>query len=70
MKVYTATAISDWGAIYYDRSIKAGSFKTAFTRAASAAQQECRKRPKEISIKIRFVASLKRGASETTSTIV
>jgi hypothetical protein len=70
MKVYTANAISDWGAIYYDRSIKAGSFRAAFTRAASAAQQECRRRSKDISIKIGFVAFLKWGARESTPTIV
>jgi hypothetical protein len=57
MNVYIASATCDWGHIFQDRSIKASSFGTAFQRAGKLAQKEARRRPKEISVKVRLVGS-------------
>lgn len=55
MRTYIARATSDWGFIYVDERIEASSFRTAFGRAAKKAKDECRKRPKQITITLRSV---------------
>jgi hypothetical protein len=57
MNHYIASATCDWGHIFSDRNIKASSFGTAFQRAGKLAQKEARRRPKEISVKVRLVGS-------------
>ena len=57
MNIYIASATCDWGHIFQDRNIKASSFGTAFQRAGRLAQKEARRRPKEISVKVRLIGS-------------
>lgn len=57
MKIYSATATSDWGYIFADERIKASSFATAIARAARLAKQRGKKRPKQITIKCIFVGN-------------
>jgi hypothetical protein len=64
MKLYTATATSDWGFIYQDEQIKATSFHTAFGRAAYRAEHKVRRRPKEMSIKLRLVGTIKKDNTD------
>lgn len=52
MNVYLATATCDWGHIYSDLRIEAGKFSTAFNRAGYFAQQQARRRPRSITIKL------------------
>jgi len=58
MKLYNASASSDWGVIYQNEQVKASSFKVAFGRAGHLAQLRCRRRPKELSIRLRYVGKV------------
>jgi hypothetical protein len=58
MKLFVANATCDWGIIYNDVQIKASSFGVAFRRAGGMAYKKARRRPKEISIKVRYVGSV------------
>ena len=53
MKIFLASAGSDWGGIFMDERIKASSFPTAFNRAAKLAKIRGRKRPKQMTITLR-----------------
>ena len=64
MKLYIASATSDWGFIYQDEKIKATSFHTAFGRAAYRAEHKVRRRPKEMSIKLRLVGTIKKDNAD------
>lgn len=55
MKLYVANASCDWGQIYQGKMIDASSFGVAFRRAGGYAQRDARKRPKQISITVRYV---------------
>lgn len=54
--VWVATATSDWGAIFYDRKIEASTFGAAIAKAGRAAHAECRRRPRQISVRVTRVA--------------
>lgn len=66
MKIYTASATCDWGTIFTDERIKASGWRPAFARAAQLAKERARKRPREISIKLRLIGGAN-TASELTS---
>lgn len=57
MKLYSATATSDWGMIYQDERIEAGKWSTAFNRAGYKAQIRSRKRPKRMSISLVLIGT-------------
>lgn len=63
MKQYNATASCDWGNIYENEQIKAGKFSTAFNRAGYMAQTRARRRPKQITITLRLVGTIKKPAA-------
>lgn len=64
MKLYTASASCDWGHIFSGEQVKASSFKTAIGRAGHMAQMRARKRPKQISVTVRLVGTIKKNSSD------
>jgi hypothetical protein len=64
MKKYLANASSDWGHIFTMQEVKASSFKVAFSRAGHLAQTRCRRRPKQITISIRLVGTIKKNNAD------
>ena len=56
-KMYTATASCDWGGIYYNRPIEAGSWHGAFAKAGKLARAEARRRPKQITLSLSYVGT-------------
>jgi len=61
MKKYLANATSDWGHIFTGEEVRASSFKVAFSRAGHLAQSRCRRRPKQITISIRLVGTIRKA---------
>jgi hypothetical protein len=60
MKLYTASASCDWGTIYSNEQVKGTKWNVAFNRAAYLAQQRARRRPRQISITLRLVGTVKK----------
>jgi hypothetical protein len=55
MNLYIATANSDWGCIFYNKQIRAGTLAVAATKAARVAKATGKKRTKELMVKVKFV---------------
>ena len=66
MKLYSASATSDYGTVFYDWQVKAGSWKTAFHRAGMHAQallSARRKRAKRVAVSLVLVGQIKKKPS-------